>query len=78
MCFLSVDNFLRSRLLPTGALGVVFGFLLLRFARIRFRLPFLSGKERHQNASEEVSARERLITRIIPPRFEEKKKKKVI
>ena len=54
MCFLSVDNFLRSRLLPTGALGVVFGFLLLRFARIRFRLPFLSGKERHQK----VSARE--------------------
>jgi len=60
---LSVDNFLRSRLLPTRALGVVFGFLLLRFARIRFRLPFSVEKRtndthRTREEEEEMSARE--------------------
>ena len=77
MCFLSVDNFLRSRLLPTGALGVVFGFLLLRFARIRFRLPILSGKERRvARARGGVSERDQFdYTHALRRAFRRKRKK---
>ena len=79
---LSVDNFLRSRLLPTRALGVVFGFLLLRFARIRFRLPFSVGKrtnDTHRTREEEVevSARERSIKKKDTHNMRNQKKTRV-